>query len=99
MAWFLKLKMILLERIHLGKDQKATNAGHPQNNQDSGVQSEGLSVTATPKSIVLTLDDLLGAEEAIVRYSQQKKFEKKISALSSGKVTAKSYLSAGSIFV
>lgn len=86
-AWFLKLKMILLERIRLGKKQKATDAGHPKNSQDKGVQSEGSRVTTMPKSLVLTLDDLLEAEKAIIRYSQQRKFSEEISALSSGKAT------------
>lgn len=88
-AWFLKLKRILLERIRLRKEQKTINDGLPMNKQDCSVMSKGSRLVATTKSSVLTLDDLLGAEEAIVHYCQQQKFSEEISALLSEKMSVK----------
>lgn len=49
------------------------------------------SWTGTHRSLVLTLDNLMVAEDAIIRYCQQKRFSEEISALLTGKVT-KSHL-------
>lgn len=65
-------------RFCFGKKQKDMNAGHPKN-QRMAYSLRGSRVTATPKSLVLTLDDLFGAEKAIVRYCQQRKFREDIS--------------------
>ncbi|XP_073718621.1 uncharacterized protein [Misgurnus anguillicaudatus] len=83
-AWYFRLKMILLDKIRLRKNQNPTNANNAKN---SGFQSEASKVTAIPTSFGLTLDDLLRAEAAIIRYCQRRKFNEEISALSSGKFT------------
>ena len=53
--------------------------------QDSSKRIERKGDTLTFVSGSLTLDDLLGAEGAIIRYCQRQRFGEEMSALSSGK--------------
>ena len=55
--------------------------------QGSSRRTEGKRVTSTSISGSLTLDEMLGAEGAIIRYCQRQRFGEEMSALSSGKVS------------
>ena len=77
-AWFLLLKAVLLEKARWRKRLKG-----PVTIQSNA--ADGQSFTATPRGSVLTVDDLLEAENAVVRYCQQQQFKEEIAALSSTK--------------
>lgn len=67
---------------------QASSAKHTENTrQDSSMQAERQRVTVVPRSYILTLDDPLEVEVAIICYSQRQRFSEKIYALSSRKAT------------
>lgn len=68
MAWFLRLKTILLELSRKRKDlNPSAQAG----------QVKRLKPKVNPESHILTPKDLLEAELAIIRYGQQHRFKDK----------------------
>lgn len=81
-AWILRLKAMLLAQSLLRKLLETSVANSPEKNSS---QAERQRVTY--RSGTLTLDELLGAEVAIIRYCQRQRFGEEISSLSSGKVT------------
>ena len=72
-AWFLKLKGILLGRCCRKSEAEASNT--------SKIRSD------RPKGHALSAKDLLEAELAIIQYCQQQRFGEEIAALSFGKAT------------
>lgn len=79
-AWFLRLKAVLLELSRRRKDGKASNNAQVD-------LMEGSRTAITPMSNILTPKDLLEAELSIIHYCQQQRFGDEISSLSSGKGT------------
>lgn len=82
-AWLLRLKSLLLQRVGLKRQLIDSVAGTRK-----GADHQNSSQTRTTiSSCVLTVDELLEAEEAIIRYCQQVRFQEEITALSSGRCT------------
>lgn len=77
-AWILRLKAMLWAQSRSRKQVEASVTKDPEGRQRA-------TVTSTKGK--LTLDDLLEAEVAIIRYCQQQKFSEEIAALSSGRGT------------
>ena len=87
-AWFLRLKAILLKQSRLKRQLEAVKAdnlkttGHP-----SATQVTTPKAKVTSGSCILTVDELSEAEMAIIRYCQQLRFSEEIAALTSCKAT------------
>ena len=87
-AWILRLKVMLLAQSRKRKQLKASVANClEKGSQDSSRWTDGKEVTSKSMSGSLTLDELLGAEGAIIRYCQRQRFGEEMSALSSGKMS------------
>lgn len=85
-AWILRLKVMLLAQSCKRKQLEAPVTNCPEKRgQGSSKRIERKGDTSTFVSGSLTLDDLLGAEGAIIRYCQRQRFGEEMSALSSGK--------------
>lgn len=82
-AWLLKWKAILLEKCRRRREEKADGKQSTDNNMPR--RRQGLK--DKPGGQILSIDDLLGAELAIIRYCQQQRFGEEIAMLSAGKST------------
>ncbi len=76
-AWFLKWKRILLQLKQRRKDGDGSHVSLEMERAKRAV------------SQTLSVEDLLDAEAAVIRYSQQKRFKEEIAALSAGKSVPK----------
>lgn len=72
-AWFFKLKGVLLERRSRKREGDAFNPTKPRSHVTAGQ--------------ALSAKDLREAELAIIQYCQQRRFREEIAALSSGQAT------------
>lgn len=79
-AWFLRLKSILMEKVRWRKQLKGTKTLQSS-------KTSGQVFRATPRDSILTVKDLVEAETAVVIYCQQQQFQEEIAALSSMKAT------------
>lgn len=79
-AWFLRLKSILMEEVHWRNQLKGTKTVQSS-------KTSGQVFKATPRDSILTVKDLVAAETAVVIYCQQQQFQEEIAALSSMKAT------------
>lgn len=81
-AWFLRLKVMLLSKGRLKGQLEAAVADYPKETSQDGLNNaEGQRGTVTSRSGILTLEDQLEAEIAIIRYCQQQRFKEEISVL------------------
>lgn len=55
--------------------------------RDGSERGEKRLVTSQPRSNILTLDELLNAEVAIIRFCQQQRFSEEVAALLSKRAT------------
>lgn len=84
-AWFLRLKAVLLQRIKQ-KGQRTEPVASDEQGADKG--SSGVRAqTVVTSPCALTVDELSQAEVAIIRYCQQLRFQEEITALSSPRST------------
>ena len=75
-----------MARISLRKQLEASEANHSEeSSQDNSRLAKGQRAAVASRSFILTLDDLLGAELAVIRYCQRQRFGEEISALFSWK--------------
>lgn len=84
-AWMLKVKSILQKLCHKRNILSAVKAP-PEVEKEMKSFRESLLQSDTDK---VTLDNILDAEEAIIRYCQAKTFPKEIAALSKGQAVKK----------
>ena len=80
-AWFLKIKWALLKLSQKRKQLQTSDADQQARN----VQAEMKKMRSTFGGQSVSSEDLMEAEIAIVRFTQQQRFEAEIDALSSGK--------------
>lgn len=80
MAWFLRLKAVLLELRKKRKETVASSSGLPV----QSVEEEMRKVRSTVEGRSLSVSDLSKAESAIISFSQQATFMEEITLLRSG---------------
>lgn len=87
-AWLLRLKAILLEKRCLRKQAEAVTADNLKLTKPASSIGATMQIAKiTSWNHTQTVDELLGAEVAIVRYSQQVRFREEIAALTFNKAT------------
>lgn len=87
-AWFLRLKAMLWAQSGSRKQVEACVAKHSKKHLHERLEvAERPRATGMSTKGKLTLEDILEAEVAIIRYCQQQKFGEEIAALSSGRET------------
>lgn len=71
-AWYLKLKRMLLNKVHRRRESESSSSATTDN-------------AIALKRQALTVEDLYESELAIIRYCQQQRFSEEIATLSAGK--------------
>lgn len=87
-TWFLRLKSTLLQQISLKRQSTDTVASNMKGaNQNCSTQAQVGRITIPPWNCILTVDELLEAEVAIICYCQQLRFHEEVTAKSSSRAT------------